>query len=443
MRKPTGSGCSRSMWATSTSRTVSRSNPDVAACSATSARTRSNVLHHFPLLEEILTFHAHGFSHQLEEVDDLERGCRFVSAELAMASMINADETVDTGGRRRVELPRMKFALIRWYRRQRVAHIANTWLTEIDQLHAGNCRENLCNAFGDPGHSRMFVQSDPLVNGMDKLRAKQLDPSGDVGDDMLQGKGGLCARHDDLAQLDIASGTPGEDAGSAGAGESRHRVTANSSGCLGIAGAILNDTAAVCRTAKDSVARADSIQDLQAEKRDMRRLKDIAAEIHDDIRRRFGIRAGGSGKPGKQVRGELDPGEHLHRFGHFLETGLAGGVAFLYGFPLVEVEAGRRQHEAGIDAVVAGRETTTRAGACLRPAGAPARCVSASTENVQYVADDGCRLPGVDSGRTGGGTDLHASCATGAAVEDFTHSKVERGDECVAAVNHSFTPSYR
>ena len=115
---------------------------------------------------------------------------------------------------------------------------------------------------------------------------------------MLQREGSLRARHDDLAQPDIASGAPCEHAGSAGAGESSHRVAADSSGCLGVAGAILNDTAAVCRTAEDFVARADSIQDLQAEKRDMRRLEDVAAKIHDDIRRRFGIRAGGSGDPG-------------------------------------------------------------------------------------------------------------------------------------------------
>src|SRR5438034_3556750 len=95
---------------------------------------------------------------------------------------------------------------------------------------------------------------------------------------MLQREGSLRARHDDLAQLDIASGAPCEHAGSAGAGESSHRVAADSSGCLGVAGAILNDTAAVCRTAEDFVARADSIQDLQAEKRDMRRLEDVAAK---------------------------------------------------------------------------------------------------------------------------------------------------------------------
>jgi len=231
-----------------------------------------------------------------------------------------------------------------------------------DQLHAGDCRENLGNAFGHAGHPGMFVQSHALVNGMNKVRAEQLDPSGDVGDDVLQSEGSLRARHDDLAQLDIASGAPCEYAGSAGAGESSHRVAADSSGCFGIAGAILNDTAAVCRTAEDLVARADSIQDLQAEKRDMRRLENIAAKIHDDIRRRFGIRAGGSGDLRKQFSRELDPGEHLHRFGHFLESGLAGGMALLYGPPLVELEAGRRQHEAGIDAVVAGRETATRAG---------------------------------------------------------------------------------
>src|SRR5207244_10463286 len=116
---------------------------------------------------------------------------------------------------------------------------------------------------------------------------KQLDPSGDVGDNVLQGEGGLRARHDDLAQLDVASGAPCEHAGSAGAGETSHRVAADSSGCLGIAGAILNDTAAVCRTAENFVARADSIHDLQAEKREMRLLEDVAATFTADIRSRF------------------------------------------------------------------------------------------------------------------------------------------------------------
>ena len=50
-----------------------------------------------------------------------------------------------------------------------------------------------------PATPRMFVQSHALVNGMNKVRAEQIDLSGDVRDDMLQSKGGLRARHDDLA----------------------------------------------------------------------------------------------------------------------------------------------------------------------------------------------------------------------------------------------------
>ena len=119
-----------------------------------------DVLHHFPLLEEIDALDAHGFTDQLEEVDDLERGCRFMGTQLAMASMINSDETVDAGGRRRVELPRMEFALIRRYRRERVAHVADSRLTEIDQFHARDRRKNLCDAFGHAGDARMLVQSD-------------------------------------------------------------------------------------------------------------------------------------------------------------------------------------------------------------------------------------------------------------------------------------------
>src|SRR5688572_5367559 len=68
---------------------------------------------------------------------------------------------------------------------------------------------------------------------------------------------------------------------------------------------------------------------------------------------------------------------------------------------------------------------------------APRVAASPPPQDVQYVAHDGCRLPRVDSGGTGGGTDLDATCAAGAAVEDFAHSKVERSDECVPTVNHS------
>jgi hypothetical protein len=58
-RKSMGSGCSASILARSTSRTVSKSNPAVAAGAATSAQMRPMSCIIFPLLEEIGLLDAH------------------------------------------------------------------------------------------------------------------------------------------------------------------------------------------------------------------------------------------------------------------------------------------------------------------------------------------------------------------------------------------------
>src|SRR5262245_32755913 len=84
-----------------------------------------NVLHHLPLLEEVITLDVHRLADQLKEVDDLERIGRFMGAELPMARMVDTDQTVYSCGYGGIELPRMKFPLILGYRRQRVAHVAD------------------------------------------------------------------------------------------------------------------------------------------------------------------------------------------------------------------------------------------------------------------------------------------------------------------------------
>src|SRR5262247_3262700 len=84
-----------------------------------------DVLHHLPLLEEIITLDVHRLSDQLKEVDDLERIGRFMGTELSMACMVNTDQTVYSYGLSGSELPRMKFALILGDGRERVAHVAD------------------------------------------------------------------------------------------------------------------------------------------------------------------------------------------------------------------------------------------------------------------------------------------------------------------------------
>jgi hypothetical protein len=100
---------------------------------------------------------------------------------------------------------------------------------------------------------------------------------------MPEGKTGFRSRHDDFTELDVTGRAPREHARGAGASESGHRVAADSSRGLGIAGAELNNTAAVGWTAKNFVARTEPIQDLQAEERDVRCLQHVATQIHDDF----------------------------------------------------------------------------------------------------------------------------------------------------------------
>jgi len=121
-----------------------------------------------------------------------------------------------------------------------------------------------------------------------------------------------------------------------------------------------------------------------------------------------------------------------------MKPGLAGGVTLGHCPTLVEPEAGRRQHEARVDPVVASGETATGAGACASPASATACRVPAAAEDVQHLCDDRGWLAGVDPGRPGGRADLDALPAAGTAIENVAYSNVECGDEGVSAVGHVF-----
>src|SRR4029434_2253676 len=132
------------------------------------------------------------------------------------------------------------------YRRERVAHVADPWLFEIDELNSGNRRKNLDHTFGHAGHARMLVQSNPLVDRTNKRAAEKVYPIGDIGNDVAEREAGLGTRHDDLAELYVARRAPREHAGSAGAGKSGYRVAADSAGRLCVAGTALNNTRTSC-----------------------------------------------------------------------------------------------------------------------------------------------------------------------------------------------------
>src|SRR4029434_1331265 len=101
-----------------------------------------------------------------------------------------------------------------------------------------------------------------------------------------------------------------------------------------------------------------------------------------------------------------------------MKPGLAGGMTLGHCPTLVEPEAGRRQHEARVDPVVASGETATGAGTCASPASATACRVPAAAEDVQHLCDDRGWLAGVDPGRPGGRADLDALAAAETAIHD-------------------------
>jgi hypothetical protein len=126
-----------------------------------------------------------------------------------------------------------------------------------------------------------------------------------------------------------------------------------------------------------------------------------------------------------------------------LETGLASGVALLGFAALVESQAGGREHEARIDAVVASRDTSSRSGASARPSGTAAFGASTATEDFQHVVHDRAWLADVDPGWAGGRANLDAFSASAAAVKNILDPYVERGNEYVSAVGHSCSESFQ
>ena len=84
-----------------------------------------------------------------------------------------------------------------------------------------------------------------------------------------------------------------------------------------------------------------------------------------------------------------------------------------------------------------GRWLAGPSGGCGRPAGAAARRITSTTENVQHVANDRARLAGVNPSRSRCRTDFDALRASGAAIKDLVHPGVNCGDECASAVSHN------
>src|SRR5439155_7140749 len=103
---------------------------------------------------------------------------------------------------------------------------------------------------------------------------------------------------------------------------------------------------------------------------------------------------------------------------------------------LVQLDAGHRQHEARVHAVVAGLDTCAGARARLRPPGALAVRVAGAAQDVDDLADDGLRIAAIHVRGTGSGTDLDAAAAVRAGVHDLADALVEARHERRFAVTH-------
>jgi hypothetical protein len=346
-----------------------------------------------------------------------------------MAGVIDPHQTVDAGPACRLEFLGVEAALVGGHRRQRVAHVADPWLFEVDDREAGNGAEDLHHGLRDSGHARMLVQGHALRDGLCEVRHESLEPIGDVGNDVLERQASIGRGHDNLAELDVARRAPGEDAGGTRGRESRHRVAAHAPGAPGIAGAELDHAAAVRGAAEDLVGGADPVQHVQTEQRDVRRLHHVAAEVHDHVGGRPGLRAGGAGDVGHEGRRKLQSRQDLHALRHRLERRLALCPALLLARPLVELHAGHGQHETWVHAVVAGGQATTGPRAGLRPARAPTGRIAGAAEERQHVAHDGARIGGIDAGGARGRAHLHAASAPRALAQDLLDAVVETGHE--------------
>ena len=81
---------------------------------------------------------------------------------------------------------------------------------------------------------------------------------------------------------------------------------------LEVARAELDHAAAVRGAAEDRVARADAVEHVHAEQRDVRRLHHVAAEVEHDVGRWAVARVRRARDARDEVRGELQARQHLH-----------------------------------------------------------------------------------------------------------------------------------
>ena len=270
-----------------TSRTVSRSRPAAAICAEVSASDAVDVLHRLPLLEEIRAIDAHRLAHQLQEVHDAERVGR------SRARRARGDTRGRCRRARPRPRPRAAASSCAWSARlyagtgaERVAHVADARLRRGPRPSSPGMAPRIFSTPSvTPATPGCSCSATRLSTRRTKCGREPIQAVGDVRHDVLERERGRRRRHHDLAELDVARRAPRQHARRARGGEAGHGVAADAPGRLHVARPELEDAAAVRRTAEDLVARADAVEDVHAEQRDVRRLHHVAAEVEHDVGR--------------------------------------------------------------------------------------------------------------------------------------------------------------
>ena len=186
----------------------------------------------------------------------------------------------------------------------------------------------------------------------------------------------------------------------------------------------------MARTAQHLIGDAERIHDVERKQRNVRSLQHVAAGVEHEIRRRLGlgVAAGLLAQPREQFVVEL----HLRNVGDVardLAEAVDALTAPLRRLILVSRHRHPRhaEHEARIDAVVAGLDAFAAEHARIRPFARGLRAV-AGAQDVDDAGDHGDGL-GVHAAGAGDRTDLDALAAAGAGVRHRLDACGQRGFE--------------
>ena len=221
-----------------------------------------------------------------------------------------------------------------------------------------------------------------------------------------------------FAEVDLAARAPRHDLRGTRVGEPLHRVGRHLGETLGVASGEMIDPAAIRWPAMDPVVDAERIQDIEAQKRDMRRLEDVAPCIEYYVWRAhafFCVNAD-LAKLEQQLGRQLKPRQHAHTSAHLAKPVGAGFAYHIRTFAPSQRNSRERQHEARVDALGARRDTVPAASAHARP---PRRELGpgAGAYNVDHARRDGLGVGRINSSRPRHWAYLDTFAASGAVVE--------------------------